>query len=196
MSDRIITISRQFGSGGRTIGRQLGEKLGLRCYDQEMIERIVEQSGFTEDYIRQHGEYAEHGFFAGLASAGYYGTSNQDLIWTLQCRTIREIAEQGPCIIVGRCADYVLRDEKKLLKVFIHASEDWRAKRIVEVYGERTETPEQRIKEKDKARAAYYRFYTDMKWGASRNYDISLDSETIGLDNCVDILARIYQNMD
>ena len=94
--------------------------------------------------------------------------------------------------IVGRCADYILRDKADCLKVFIHADLDFRAKRIVEVYGEREQSPQQRLKDKDKRRAAYHRFYTDMKWGHAQNYDLTLNSGTLGIENCVNIITQLY----
>lgn len=193
MSNRIITISRQFGSGGRTIGKMLGEKLGIRCYDQEMIEKIAAESGFAEDYIKKEGEYASGGWLAGLFSSRAYGATNQDLIWQMQNRIITELAEKESCIIVGRCADYILRDKADCLRVFIYADMQYRADRIVRVYGEREESPEQRLKDKDKSRAAYYRFYTDMKWGYASNYHISLDSSRWGIEKCVEIIAELYK---
>lgn len=120
------------------------------------------------------------------------GMTNQDKLWTIQSRVITELAEKASCVIVGRCADYILRDKADCLNVFIHASLEKRAERIVTEYGEREETPEQRLKEKDKRRAAYHRFYTDMKWGHAQNYHICLDSGKLGLDKCVDIISRLY----
>lgn len=193
MSNRIITISRQFGSGGRTIGKMLGEKLGIRCYDQEMIEKIAAESGFAEDYIRKEGEYTSGGWLSGLFSSRAYGATNQDLIWQMQNRIITELAEKESCIIVGRCADYILKDKADCLRVFIYADMQYRADRIVRVYGEREESPEQRLKDKDKSRAAYYRFYTDMKWGYAPNYHISLDSSRWGIEKCVEIIAELYK---
>lgn len=193
MSNRIITISRQFGSGGRTIGKQLGEKLGIRCYDQEMIEKIAAESGFAEDYIKKEGEYTQGGWLAGIFASRAYGSTNQDIIWQMQNRIITELAEKESCIIVGRCADYILRDKADCLRVFIYADMKYRADRIVRVYGEREESPEERLKDKDKSRAAYYRFYTDMKWGYAPNYHISLDSSRWGIEKCVDIIAELYR---
>lgn len=103
-----------------------------------------------------------------------------------------DLAEKGPCLIVGRCADFILRDRADCLNVFIHASMEHRAARIVKEYGERADSPEQRLKDKDKRRAAYHRFYTDMKWGHAQNYHITLDSGKLGIDKCVEILAKLY----
>ena len=118
--------------------------------------------------------------------------NDADYLWQIQYRIITQLAEKGPCVIVGRCADYILRDKADCLRVFIHADIKFRAERIVREYGERTESPEQRIKDKDKRRAAYHRFYTDMKWGHAQNYDLTLNSGTLGLDKCVEIIKSLY----
>ena len=110
----------------------------------------------------------------------------------IQSRVIEELAEKGSCVIVGRCADYILRDKAHCLNVFIHASMDKRAERIVKEYGERDHTQEQRLKEKDKRRAAYHRFYTDMKWGHAQNYHICLDSGELGIEKCVELISQLY----
>lgn len=191
MKNRVVTISREFGSGGRTIGRKLAEELGIPCYDAELIQQLARESGFSEDYIRDAGEYAP-GDYLSLLSNRAFALTNEDVLWELQYKVITDLAEKGPCVIVGRCADYILRDTADCLKVFIHADMDLRAKRIVEVYGEREQSPEQRLKDKDKRRAAYHRFYTNMKWGHAQNYHICLDSGKLGIDSCVEILRQLY----
>ena len=189
MSIRIITISREFGSGGRTIGKALAEKLGIPCLDSEIIDRVAEKSGFAKEYVADKGEYVGTVAFSSIfRSNAYYKYSNEDIIWDMQSKIILEQAEKGPCVIVGRCADYILRERDDVLKVFICADKQSRAKRIVEVYGEKEESPEKRLKDKDKRRTSYYHYYTDMKWGDARNYDIALNSASIGIDRCVDIL--------
>lgn len=191
MKNRVVTISREFGSGGRTIGRRLAEELGIPCYDAELIQQLARESGFSEDYIRDAGEYAPGGYLSLLSNRAF-ALTNEDVLWELQYKVITDLAEKGPCVIVGRCADYILRDTADCLKVFIHADMDLRAKRIVEVYGEREQSPEQRLKDKDKRRAAYHRFYTNMKWGHAQNYHICLDSGKLGIDSCVEILRQLY----
>lgn len=191
MKNRVVTISREFGSGGRTIGRKLAEELGIPCYDAELIQQLARESGFSEDYIRDAGEYAPGGYLSLLSNRAF-ALTNEDVLWELQYKVITDLAEKGPCVIVGRCADYILRDTADCLKVFIHADMDFRAKRIVEVYGEREQSPEQRLKDKDKRRAAYHRFYTNMKWGHAQNYHICLDSGKLGIDACVKILRQLY----
>lgn len=192
MRNRVITISREFGSGGRTIGRKVAEKLGIPCYDAMLIQKIAEESGYAADYIREEGEYATGGWLSTVFSDRTMGLTNQDKLWTIQSRVITELAEKDSCVIVGRCADYILRDKADCLNVFIHASLEKRAERIVKEYGEREETPEQRLKDKDKRRAAYHRFYTNMKWGHAQNYHICLDSGELGIDKCVEIISQLY----
>ena len=192
MKNRVITISREFGSGGRTIGRKVAEKLGLPCYDAELIHKIAQESGFAEDYVQEEGEYASAGWLEPFLSNRSMGPTNQDKLFGIQRRIILDLAHKGPCVIVGRCADFILRDEADCLKVFIHADMEHRAQRIVREYGEREETPEQRLREKDKRRAAYHRFYTDMKWGHAQNYHLCLDSGVLGIDRCVEVIASLY----
>lgn len=194
MSNRIITISREFGSGGRTIGRETAEKLGIPCYDHELIEKIAEESGFAKEYVAERGEHASRGnwFSSAFADRDFYGHSHQDDLWAAQRKVILDLAKKEPCVIVGRCADYILEGEADCLKVFIHSDMEKKAKRIVEQYGEGANSPEKRLKDKDKRRASYYQFYTDKKWGAVQNYDITLNSGTLGIEKCVEILAGLY----
>ena len=192
--NRIITISREFGSGGRTIGKMTAERLGIPCYDQELITKLAEKSGFTAEYVKERSEYTEHaGWFSNAFSGrSLDGTSNQDYLWVIQRKILLELSEQESCVIVGRCADYVLRDHADCLRVFIHADMEKRADRIVRVYGETKDAPKKRLREKDRRRAAYYKFYTDMEWGKAQNYHISLDSGTLGIDCCVELLTQLY----
>ena len=192
MLNRVITVSREFGSGGRTIGKMVAEKLGTPCYDAQLIQKIAEESGDAADYIREEGEGASGGWLSALFTDRSMGLTNQDKIWNIQSRVIEELAEKGPCVIVGRCADYILREKANCLNVFIHASMEKRAERIVQEYGEREESPEQRLRDKDKRRAAYHGFYTDMKWGHSQNYHICLDSGTLGIDKCVALIVQLF----
>ena len=195
MKNRIITISRQFGSGGRTVGREVAQKLGIPCYDHELIERLAEESGFAKEYIKNESEYRPFG--SRLASALNVGTgfdplTNQDRLWIAQQRIILELGAKESCVIVGRCADAILEDQADCLRVFIHASFEQRAKRIVEVYGE-TEVPtERRLRDKDKRRISYYQYYTDRTWGDINNYDVALDAGRLGIDKCVEIIAGLY----
>lgn len=139
-----------------------------------------------------HQPYAPGGFLSSAFSHRSSGPNNADYLWKIQYKIITELAEKGPCVIVGRCADYILRERADCLRVFIHADLAFQAERIVKEYGEREESPEQRLKDKDKRRAAYHRFYTNMKWGHAQNYDVTLNSGTLGIDKCVDIIKDLY----
>lgn len=194
MKNRIITISRQFGSGGRTIGKEVAEKLGIPCYDQELIEKTAQQSGLAEEFVADQGEYTAHGswFVNALNPRTMDGLSTQDYLWTIQRRIILDLAEKGPCVIIGRCADYILQDKADLLKVFIHSDIKNRAERIVNMYGDTDIAPEKRLRNKDKCRKAYYQFYTDMEWGNAENYHVSLDSGKLGIEKCVEVITSLY----
>lgn len=192
MKNRVITISREFGSGGRTIGKTAAKKLNIPCYDNELLQKIAAESGFDENYIKDAGEYAPGGILSSAFSHYNFGPNNSDYLWKIQYQIITDLAQKGPCVIVGRCADYILREKADLLRVFIHADMKFRAERIVKEYGEREQSPEQRLKDKDKRRAAYHRFYTDMKWGHAQNYDITLNSGTLGIDKCAEIITSLW----
>lgn len=194
-NNRIVTISRQFGSGGQTVGKQLAARLGIPCYDQELIEKLAQASGFTPEMVAKQQEaspYSSHWAFA-LSEGQFMGASIQDQLWQLQRKIILELAEKESCVIVGRCADVILKDHADCLTAFIHAKKEKRAKRIVEVYGETNVEIEKRIRDKDKRRAVYYEFYTGQTWGLAENFHVALDSGELGIERCVDILANLYQ---
>lgn len=192
MRHRIITISREFGSGGRTIGRLAARQLGIPCYDQELIDRIAAESGFVREFVEENAENVRGGWFNFADSRDFYGHSLRDTLYGAQTKVIREVAEQGPCILIGRCSDYILRDWDNLLTVFIHASMEKRAERIVQQYGETADAPMQRLKDKDRKRRAYYQLYTDRKWGAIENYTVALDSGALGIERCAALIASLY----
>lgn len=194
MKNRVITISREFGSGGRTIGKKVAERLGIPCYDHELIEKIAEESGFAKEFVKEKAEYVPYGnwFANAFSDRSMNGISTQDYLWSVKRKIILNIASEGPCVIVGRCSDYILKDDADCLKVFVHADMKARAERIVKLYGEAKEAPEKRLKDKDKRRSAYYKFYTDSEWGNVRNYHIALDSGVLGIEKCVDIIASLF----
>lgn len=195
MKNRIITISREFGSGGRTIGKLTAQKLSIPCYDNELIEKLSQQSGFDPKYVAEQSEYTiKSGLLSNMFSSSrpYGGLNNQDYLWTIQRNIITDIAKKESCVIVGRCADYILKDIADCLNVFIHADIDFKAERIVKIYGETAEKPEKRLTDKDKRRAAYYNYYTDSQWGKIQNYHISLNSGKIGIEKCAEIISSLY----
>ena len=196
MSRKIITISRQFGSGGRSVGEKTAELLNLEHYDRQIIEQISARSGFAEEYVNEQSESVnEGGFFSAMAGGDFYENSNRITIWAEQCRVLKEIADKGPCVIIGRCADYVLKQDYDLLRVFIYADMEYRKDRIVRVYGESDVKPEKRLRENDKRRAAHYENSTDKKFGDPSNYDLCLNSGKLGLDECAEIIADVYRKL-
>lgn len=192
MSKNIITISRQFGSGGRTVGRMLAERLGVPFYDKELVKQVADETGFDVGFIEENGEFSpSKSIFSFAMSQGIpvmqNGLSMSDFIFCVQRQVISKIAEQ-PCVIVGRGADYILKDREDCFNVFIHADIQSRAERIVKLYGESEKKPEQRLAEKDKKRKIYYKHYTDREWGDAKNYDMCLNSGKIGIDKCVELI--------
>lgn len=192
---RIVTISREFGSGGRSIGRLVAEKLGYRFYDRELVNKVAERSGFSPEFIEESGEYASarSSLLFALATAGQYsadGLSMHDRLYIEQTKIVEEIAGEGECVIVGRCADFILREWKNCLHVFIHADMESRIKRIVERYGESEQSPEKRLAEKDQKRKVYYKNYTGRRWGQAQNYDICLNSGVLGTEACAELIVQ------
>lgn len=198
MAYNIITVSRQFGSGGRTIAHAVAEKLGIDYYDKELIKAVAEKTGFDPGYIEEAGEYSKSRSifsyalpFTGHAAAAVNTMSTSDFLWIMQRKVILELAEKGPCVIVGRCADYILREREDALHVFIRADEDFRAERIVKLYGASEKTPEARMKDKDGRRAVNYKYYTGREWGKAENYDLSLNSGKLGIETCVSLITDL-----
>ena len=199
MKKNIITISRQFGSGGRTVGRMVAEKLGIPFYDKELVEQISLESGFAPKFVEEHGEHApgKTMFSYAFAPQGVPGVMNgmstADFLWHIQCSTIIQLAEAGPCVIVGRNADYILKDRPDTLHAFVHADMEQRADRIVRLYGESEKSPQARLQEKDKRRAINYQHYTGRTWGAAENYDICLNTGKIGIEAAADIIVSLVK---
>lgn len=197
MEKRIITISREFGSGGRTVGKQVAERLGISYYDKELVKQVAVETGFDEKFVEQQGEYAptkswlSYAFAARGSQGVMNGMSTDDFLWAIQNKVIRELAEKGPCVIVGRCADYILRDREDCLNVFVHADMKSRAERIVRLYGESEKSPEKRLEEKDKKRKVYYKHYTGQEWGMSQNYHLSLNSAEFGIEACSELIVSL-----
>lgn len=191
MKHKIIAISRQFGSGGRTIGKEVAEKLGIACYDQELINMLAEKSGFSQSRVAElNEESSRHTLLPGVADR--VERSLQYTLWQKQREVILELAEKESCVIVGRCADFVLRDRADVLRVYIHADKMKRAERIVNVYGEREDAPLKRIADKDKSRKSYYESITSKRWGDADNYHIALDSGELGIETCVRLLCELF----
>ena len=197
MEKKIITISREFGSGGRTIGHAVANKLGIPFYDKELVDQIALESGFAPNFVEEHGEHApgrslfSYAFSHQGVPGVMNGLSTADFLWNIQCSVILQLAEKGPCVIVGRNADYILKDRADCLHAFIYANTDFRAERIVRLYGESEKTPLARLQEKDKRRSLNYQHYTGRTWGMSQNYDICLNSSAVGIETCSDIIVSL-----
>lgn len=192
-NNTIITISREYGSGGRIIGQKVSEKLGIPFYDNELITLAAERSGINEEYFKEIDSMPKSSIILSLSvlspSTEVYGMPLNEKIFLTQSKVIREVAEEGPCVIVGRCADYVLENNPNVVNVFIHSSMPNRVKRVKEVYGDKVhDNIESYIKKIDRRRASYYSFFTDKSWGKANNYSLVLNSDQIGIDNCVDII--------
>ena len=203
MSIKVITISRQWGSGARTVAKLVADKLGWAYYDKELVKKIAAESGLAESYVLDSGEYAcsTNSFLFNWAMSAESGRNPgtlpvSDQLYIVQNNVIRDLADKGSCVIVGRCADYILRDHTDVLNVFVHADAEFRADRIVRLYGETLDKPAKRLKEKDDKRRTYYRHYTGRVWGAASNYDVTLDSGRIGVEHCADIVVGIAAELN
>jgi cytidylate kinase len=202
MKKNIITISRQFGSGGRTVGHLVAEKLGIPFYDKEIVEHVALESGFAPKFVEEHGEHSPGKSLLSYAFAPQgvpgimNGLSTADFLWHIQCSAILQLAEKGPCVIVGRNADYVLKDRKDVFHAYIYADMEFRADRIVRLYGESEKSPQSRLQEKDKRRSVNYQHYTGRDWGASENYDICLNTGTIGVEAAAEIIVSLIKDSE
>lgn len=190
MKYSIITISREFGSGGRYIGEQLAEKLGIAFYDKDIISKVAEETGLNEEFVKEAGEYSPFKsiFSYGFVSRDADGSSMEDIVFNAQRKIILELAEKGPCVIVGRCADHILADRNDCLNVFINGSEEDKIKRIMKYKGVADIEARRLMKDTDKRRRINYNYYTDRQWGKPQNYDVCLNSTSLTTDRCVEIL--------
>ena len=190
MSKKIITISREFGSGGRFIGEEVAKKLGMKYYDRDIIGQIAEKSGFSPEYIQENAELSpKKGLFAyAFAGRDITGKSVEDMVYEVQRKVILEIAEKESCVIIGRNADFILNDRDDVLNVFIHGDKAEKVKRICKLYNVTEADALKMMVDIDKRRMTNYRFYTDRKWGMAGNYTLSLNSAELGYDMCEKII--------
>ena len=192
MEKRIITISREFGSGGRFIGEEVAKKLGISYYDKDIIGQIAEQSGFAPEYIRENAELSpKKGLFAyAFSGRDITGKSVEDMVSEAQRNVILKIAEKESCVIIGRNADVILKDREDVLNVFIHGDMPEKVQRICKLYNVAEADVAKMITETDKRRRTNYNFYTDQKWGMAGNYSLSLNSSQLGYDRCEKIILE------
>jgi cytidylate kinase len=199
MSDLTLTISREYGSGGRQIGEKLAQALGIGFYDKSIIKMASEKSGLSPDFIEKSEESIPNTFlfnlkqsaFSNFDSVSFYETPTSDKMFLAQSTVIKEISEAERCVIVGRCADYILRDTPGVVRVFIHASSEDRAKRAVEAYNLPSDNAAAAIRKIDKNRANYYKYYTNRYWGDFKNYDLAVNTSFTGIDGAVELIRTM-----
>ena len=200
----IITIGRQYGSGGREIGKKLAEKLGIPYFDKELLARVAKESGFCEEMIRNHDERPTNSFLYNVVMDTYsfgYNTAFVDMpmsqkVFLAQFDTVKKIAAEGACVIVGRCADYALSDYSQCLNLFIYGKEDAKAKRISERHNVSLSAARDMCIKKDKQRQSYYNYYSNKKWGRADSYDLCIDSGKLGIDGTVDFIIEFIKKYE
>ena len=192
MAKRIITISREFGSGGRFIGEEVAKKVGIAYYDKNIISQIAEKSGLSPDYIQESAELSpKKGLFAyALAGRDITGRSVEDMVYETQRKVILELARKEPCVIIGRNADYILKDRDDALNVFIHGDMLEKIQRISQLYRVTEQVAVKMMAATDKRRMTNYNFYTDQKWGKASNYTLCLNSSQLGYDRCEALITE------
>ena len=202
MKKKIVTISRQYGSGGRYIGENLAKAMGVPCYDEKLIDMVAKESGFAQSFVAEKGERMTGSLLFNIASSLSFannvfsinnGVTLQDEIYFTQNRIIKELADKGPCVIVGRCADYILREREDCLNVFIFADNESKIERAEKYFNITREEAPAVLKKKDKARANHYKYYTDQEWGMASNYDLCLNSGLIGIEGCVKAIQQVLE---
>ncbi len=201
----IITIARQYGSGGREIGEKVAKILGLPIYDRELIADAAAKGNLNQEIIKKADESSANSLLYTLAmGSNFLGTTMQfgykmpinDKLFILQSEAIKEYASEGSCVVIGRCADYVLRDEPNLLRIFIYGDIDHREARVRERHPElKSSQVIDVINKTDKRRSSYYNFYTGNKWGKHDNYDMAINSSTIGIDDAAELIADFAKKM-
>ena len=206
MANKIYTIGREFGSGGREVGEKLAAKLGIKLYDKELLQQAAKDSGFCEEIFENHDEKPTNSFLYSLVMdtysvSGYSAAPFLDMplnhkVFLAQFETIKKIAEKESCVIVGRCADYALSDNPNCINVFIHADLDVRIKNVSRNLNITENKARDIINKTDKQRASYYNYYTSKKWGDSKSYNLSLDAGKLGSDNCVEMILKFRELMD
>lgn len=201
----IITIGRQFGSAGREIGEKVAAHFGIKCYDKELLSRAAKESGFCEEMIENHDERPTNSFLYNLVmdtySFGYNSSSFVDMpishkVFLAQFDTIKQIANEGPCIIVGRCADYALQDYKNCVHLFIHGDADVKVQRIMEKYSLSRDKAKDMINKKDKQRQSYYNYYSSKKWGRADTYDLTINSSKLGVEGTVNLIIQYIEDFE
>jgi putative MATE family efflux protein len=190
----VITISREYGSGGRYIGRLVADKLGIKLYDKDFIVKLAEKTGLSEEYIEGNEQRKDN--LINLNNIYYYGMDNADTLFIEESKLIKEVAKRESCVIIGRCADFILKDDKDTVKIFIYSSMDDKVNRAVNYYGMDKKKANKEIKHINKLRSNHYKYYTGSDWKDSTNYDISINSDLFGVEKTADMICDILKNKD
>lgn len=201
MAKRIITISREYGSGGRQIGQLAAERLGMEFYDKALIDAAAKEIGFSPDLIEDREQRLTNSLLYNFAVGALYGVTYPrepklselpltEQIFIAQKKTIEEAARNGNCLFIGRCADQILRSRPDVLRVFIYANRDIRKRRVIEEYGVAPENADEFMYQSDKRRRIYYENFTNQKWGSRENYDLLLNSGSLGVERCVELICE------
>ena len=200
MENFVITFARGFGTGGKAIASQLAKELGIHCYENRILTLASQLSGLDENIFQEVNEKMREtsgfsSFLRGLPRSRRYISRNEkfvsdDKLFEYQSEIIKDLAEKGSCVIVGRCADYILRERKDVLNIFIYADMESKMERAVTYFGLEKENVSAILKKKDKARSNHYKYYTDQEWGMASNYDLSLNSGILGIDGCVEMIEK------
>ncbi len=189
MAKKIITITRQYGSGGREIGERLAQSLGIEFYDNRLLEIAAKDSGIHKNHFEENDEKRTNSFLYLLSTTyGQGGIPFDDTLFFAQLNAIQKVASEHACVIIGRCADYALRDFNNVINLFISAPFDYRVRRAVEVYGIEEKHAAEYVKRIDKQRTSYYNYYTDKRWGQPQNYELCVDSAALGIDGSVKLI--------
>lgn len=206
MGNKIYTIGREFGSGGKEIGEKLAQRLGIQLYDRELLQHAAKESGFCEEIFENHDEKPTNSFLYSLVmdtySVGGYTTSPfldmplNHKVFLAQFESIKKIAAAESCVIVGRCADYALSENPDCINIFIHADLETRIKRVSQRMNLTENKAKDIIQKKDKQRASYYNYYTSKRWGDSGSYHMTLDSGKLGIDGCVELILKYREILD
>ena len=205
MKKKIVTISRQYGSGGRYIGENLAKAMGVPCYDEKLIDMVAKESGFAQSFVAEKGERMTGSLLFNIASSlsfanNVFSTNNgvtlQDEIYFTQNRIIKELADKGPCVIVGRCADYVLGDYSNVINTFIYAYKDDRLNRIMDIYKLTEKQAADKIKKTDRERKLYYEARTGREWGGIESNSMLFNTSLLGIDGVTDALEAIYRKWE
>lgn len=201
----IITIGRQFGSAGKEIGAILAKELGIPFYDRELLTRAAKESGFCEEMIECHDERPTNSFLYNLVmdtySFGYNSAAMVDMpisqkVFLAQFDAIRKIADEGPCVIVGRCADYALSEYNNCVNIFIHGNEKCKIERIMRKYEVNEQKAKDMINKKDKQRQSYYNYYSSKKWGRADSYDLTINSSILGIEGSVKLIKQFIKDFE